>query len=210
MKEKISHFWYYYKVHCIAVLCALLLLALGIKSCEDRTETDFKMVYFSNQLMNDETAENLEKELTDKGFVRDMDGDGNVNFYVDRILDDFRVDGGADESTVQKIQTVVYAGDHTLMLVHQYALEDYEGIYADISHMMRDEDKVFTDLENNVVGISVEGNTLLEDMGINTEGLHVAMRRRTDREVEKGENREAFDAAYEAMEYILSFNEVVN
>lgn len=209
MKEKLSHFFYYYKWHVIIAICVIALFASLLKSCTDRRTIDVKMVYFGKEYISQENAQLLEESLRKEGFVNDVDGDGEETFYMDIVLDDFEVDGTADEATMSKIQTIVYAGDHTLLLAHQYALEDYDGCFADLSDKADDTQKVFTSEENGfVTGISVEGNRYLEEMGINTTDLYVAMRRRTDKEVSKGKNTEFFDAAYDILDFILSANEV--
>jgi len=209
VKEKLSHFFYYYKWHVIIAICVIALFASLLKSCTDRRTIDVKMVYFGKEYISQENAQLLEESLRKEGFVNDVDGDGEETFYMDIVLDDFEVDGTVDEATMSKIQTVVYAGDHTLLLAHQYALEDYDGCFADLSDKAADGQKVFKSPENDfVTGISVEGNTYLEEMGIDTTNLYVAMRRRTEKEEKKGIFFFLQEAAYEILDFILSANEV--
>ena len=210
MKEKIQHFWYYYKWHVLSAIVIGALLVSLLKSCTTREIIDLKMVYFSTRYISDEAVQGFEDSLRDQGLVKDIDGDGEAKFYLDVVLDDFEVDGNTDEATMSKIQTIVFAGDHTLMLVHQYALEDYDGCFADLSDVAGD-NSVYTSPESGfVTGISVEGNTYLEELGIDTTSLYAAMRRRTDKEAQADKNRELFDAAYDVLDFILSSNEVPN
>jgi hypothetical protein len=121
----------------------------------------------------------------------------------------FDIDEPMDEGTMSKIQTTFYAGEHTIMLAHKYALEDYDGCFEDISQRVRSGEKTFVSPEGGfVTGISVEGNTLLENAGINTKDLYITMRLRTDKE--KGKHDKHFELAYEVMDHILCFNEVAN
>ncbi len=206
-KKKWENYWYHYKFHTIVALFIIVLFSIGFKSCLDKKDIDFHMVFLSDTYVSPEAEQNIEKALVKNGVVRDIDGDGVTNFYMDSLMLSFDADANADEITLQKLQTVIYAGQHTLMLAHQYALEDYDGVFEDISHKADEGHKTFlTPQEKFVSGISVEGNTLLEEAGIDTDMLYVAMRRRSNKEAEKNANQKAFDQAYDVMDYILSFN----
>ncbi len=209
MKEKIDNFFYYYKTHLIVAVLVTILLVIGIRSCTDRKQIDLRVVYFSDTMMASEVADTMEKSLAENGLLEDVDGDGEKMFYLDSIVHDFDIDGNVDEATVNKIQATMFAGDHTLMLVHKYALEDYDGSYGDISSHAKEGDEKFISPESgSVIGISVAGNPYLEEMGIPTDNLYVAMRLQTESEIKKGETQKNFDLAYKVMDYILSQNGV--
>ncbi len=206
-KKKWGNYWYKYKFHTIFALFVLILAFVGFKSCADTENIDLHMVFLSDTYASPEAEQRLEKALTDDGTLKDIDGDGVTNLYMDSLMMSFDADSNNDMTTLQKLQTIIYAGQHTLMLVHQYALEDYDGVFEDISHKADEGHKTFVSPEEKYVsGISVEGNTLLEKAGIDTDMLYVAMRRRNQKEAEKNANQEAFDMAYDVMDYILSFN----
>jgi hypothetical protein len=167
------------------------------------------MLYFSDAYISAENSEIVEKQFRKEGLVKDIDGDGTEGFYMDIVLDDFNVDTATDEATMNKIMAVMNAGDHTVVLAHKYALEDYPGYFSDLSEFVTDKHETFTDAETGYIsGISVKGNTFLEECGIDTENLYAALRRRPQSEMEKGETDKAFELADEVIDYILSYNEV--
>lgn len=209
MKAFWENYWYHYKGVTLAAIFALAVLAIGLKSCSDKTEPDLKVVYFSDSYISADNADIMEKDLREKKLIKDTDGDGHELFYMDIILHDFDIDGTADEATISKIQTMMYAGDHTIVFAHRYALEDYPGFFEDISDKAAENAETFTDAETGyITGISLRGNTLLEKYGMDTENLYLAMRRRTEKEIENGETDASFAAAYDVADYVLSFNEV--
>ncbi len=209
MKAFWENYWYHYKGITLAAIFALIVLVIGLKSCSDKTVPDFKVVYFSDSYISKDNADIMEKDLREKKFIKDADGDGNELFYMDIILHDFDIDAAADEATINKIQTMMYAGDHTIVFAHKYALEDYPGFFEDISDKVPENTETFTDAETGyITGISLKGNTYLEKCGINTENLYLAMRRRTEKEIENGKTDAFFTTAYDVFDYILSFNEV--
>ncbi len=204
MKAFWENYWYHYKGITLAALFAVVVLIIGFKSCSDKTVPDLKVVYFSDSYITRDNADIMEKDLKEKKLIKDIDKDGNELFYMDIILHDFDIDGTADEATINKIQAMMYAGDHTIVFAHKYALEDYPGFFEDISGMVPENTETFTDAETGcITGISLNGNTYLEKCGINTENLYLAMRRRTEKEIENGKNDASFSAAYDVMEYIL-------
>ena len=209
MKERLENFWYHYKGITIAVVFIAIVLIMGFKSCAEKTIPDLKILYFSDAYISAENSEIMEKELRKEGLVEDVDADGEDSFYLDIVLDDFNVDTATDEATMNKIMAVMNAGDHTVVLAHEYALEDYPGYFADLSEFVTDKHETFTDAETKYVsGISVKGNSFLEKCGIDTENLYVALRRRPESEIKKGKTDKAFEKADEVIDYILSCNEV--
>ena len=207
MKKKIENFWYHYKGHTLITLLILVLVVAGFKSCKDKQEIDLHMAYMSTNPISQQSIDAVEKSLKEAELLRDLDGDGAAIFYMDTIVHNFSADSDMDQYSAQKVQTVLYAGTHTVTLAHRYALEDYDGSFEDISDYAKDGDKIFESPEEGFVsGISVEGNEYLESLGINTEDLYVAMRRRTNAEVEKNAYAKEFANGYEVMEHILEHN----
>jgi len=204
-KQKWDNYWYHYKWATLAALFGILLLFVGIKSFTDKKEPDLFMVYMSNSMVSEKDVNAFKADLINDGVVKDVDGDSNTFVHMEHIVSTFDVNDPIDQGTAAKVQTVLYGGQQTLMLVHQYALEDYDGMFEDLSDRVKEGDKTFNSpAEKFICGISVEGNEYLESHGINTENLYIAMRRRTLESIEKGKDKEYFDQAYKTMEYILS------
>jgi len=206
-RQKWENYWYHYKLHTIVAVFLSALLFFGVKSCTQKELIDLHMVYMSTEYITTDCIDRIEAKFKDDGLVDDIDGDGANNFYMDTVVHSFDADSDMDMASMQKMQTILYAGQHTLMLAHQYALEDYDGSFEDLTFKAKDTDKVFkSPKEDFVTGISVEGNEYLENFGINTKNMYLAMRRRTNKEVEKNQNTEYFESAYKVMDHILSFN----
>jgi len=204
-KKKWDNYWYHYKWHTLGLIFFILLAAVLIHSCAAKKEPDLYAVYLSDSYMLDKDIEKLKTDFIKNGAVGDVDGDGEKVMVFEHLVSDFQVDGFTDESTAQKMQTVMHGDEHTLMLMHKFALEDYDGHFEDISDKVKDGDEVFkSPSEKFVTGISLKGNKLLESYGMDTENLYVAIRRRTEKEKEAGKDKEYFDQAYKTMEYILS------
>ncbi len=204
-KQKWSNYWYHYKWHTFGVLFVIILIAGFVMTASFKKEPDLYMVYMSNSIISEDNQEKIKSGFVKDGAVGDVDKDGEVLVYMEHIVSTFNVNDPVDEGTAAKMQTVLYGGQHHLMLVHRYALEDYEDIFEDIGDQVKDGDAVYENkTENFVSGISVEGNKYLESYGINTKDLYIALRRRTPEAIKNGEEKEHFDQAYKTMNFILS------
>ncbi len=207
MKKWFENYWYHYKWLTLALVFVIILLVAGVRSCLNRSETDLQIVYFSNTTLHNSEMEALKQSLIDNNVVKDLDGDGKISIHIEPIVHSFDVDDSLQQGSMEKLQTILYAGDHTLMLSHEYALEDYAQFFEDISHKAKENDKTFVNPEENYIsGISVENNDYLKEIGINTENLYVAMRRMREKEKSDEKTQKLFDQGYKAMDYILEYN----
>lgn len=204
-RQKWENYWYHYKWTTFIAVFIVALIIIGIKSFTSKTNPDLYMVYLSNTIIQSDDINNIERAIAEDANLDDIDGDGKSIAYLEHLVSTFEVDGYTDSTYAQKIQTVVFGGQHTLMLVHQYALEDYDGMFENLADFTKDGEKVFkSPTEKFVSGISVEGNEYLESHGINTKDLYIALRRRTTENIAKGKEDKEFKQAHKVMKYILS------
>ncbi len=203
-KQKWENYWYHYKWVTIFGVFVVLFAIIWLESCANKTQPDLCVVYLSNSAIAQNDINKIENDLVANAVVKDIDEDGKTIARLECFVSDFQADSNDDPEVTQKRQVVISGGQYTLMLVHKYALEDYDGYFENLSDKVKDGDKTFESLsEGFACAISVEGNQYLESMGINTQNLYVAVRRRTDEDIKKKKDQEYFDLAYKTMDYIL-------
>ena len=203
IRKKLENFIYYYKWHTIVAVLVILLVAFGIKSSLDSKEPDVNILYVSDKATAAEASENLKKTLDKNKLVKDVNKDGEEYLYFESLVLSFDDSNNQDFALYQKLQVQMFAGTQSLMLVHQYVLEDYDGAFEDIGEYADKGLKTVSGVQGFVTGISVEGNKLLESAGINTENLYVSMHVRTEKQKKKHELEEEYKLAHEIMEFIL-------
>ncbi len=201
-KKKTENFWYYYKWHTIIGILALVLIAYAIKSSVGSKENDLFMVYVSDKGVNPASCDMLETDFKDSDILKDVNGDGEKVFYLDNMV--VSMDGtNNDMALLQKLQVYMMAGEQSLMLVHKYIPEDYDGAFEDISAFASEDDVTYTGAEGKITAISVEGNSYLESLGFNTDNLYIALHARTEKQ-EKNHVRDGeYKNARRALKYIL-------
>ena len=87
-KDKVKHFWYYYKIHTIAAAFILLLVGITIYQSVTQEKYDLEISYYGNELISEEQEKEIEEKLAQ--YVEDVDGDGQkkVHLIVNSILDE--------------------------------------------------------------------------------------------------------------------------
>ena len=202
-KKKLENFFYYYKWHVVGGIAAILILIPVIMSFTDKSEPDLNIIYVSDKYVSIDVSKNFEKSLNDQKLIHDIDNDGKKTFVFDPLVISYD-DNNQDMAIMQKLQVYMMAGEQTLMLVHRYVAEDYDGAFEDISKYDPGDGTAYTGREGFVTAISVEGNRYLEGLGINTENLYVTMHTKTQSKKKDEKRDKAFNAAYEVLEYILN------
>lgn len=203
-KEKTENFFYYYKWHLIIGAVVALVVGYAVVSSLGSHEPDLYMIYASDKGVSTDTSDKLENMLSGAGLIKDIDGDGTEKMIFDPMVVDMESNGGGDYMMLQKLQTVLLAGTQTVMFVHRYIVEDYNGVFEDLAEYVPDGAETIAGPDGGVSAISVQGNKKLESCGINTENLFIGIRRRTDKQVKKGEFEKEYDAAYDVIKFILN------
>ncbi len=201
-KEKLENFFYYYKWHTIIAVIAVALIGYCVHSSLTSHEPDVYISYVSDVPVSSDTASKMEKSLAENSLMKDVNGDGVKRFLLDPTVVSMDTSDGSDYAILQKLQVNMFAGSQTLMLVHKYVVEDYDGAYEDMSAFAEYGETIVGE-ENFPTAVSVAGNKYLEDMGINTENLYLAIHRRTEKDVEKGERNAEYALAYDVAKFIL-------
>lgn len=79
-KEKLSHFWYYYKGAVIAVVIAAVIISFVCVQCASTKPDDIRVVLYDNHIVTDNQTRQIEKYL--ESVCKDYNGDGTVKVTV--------------------------------------------------------------------------------------------------------------------------------
>ena len=59
-KEKAKHFWYYYKIHTLAILFAIVIITWGAVQCANRIDYDLDISFFSESYIPEEALDEFD------------------------------------------------------------------------------------------------------------------------------------------------------
>lgn len=80
-RERIKHFWDYYKIHTIVAVIVLILIGTTIYQAVTRVKYDLEMTYYGNSTaFTEEQAEILKEYIAQ--YIEDIDGNGEKNVDI--------------------------------------------------------------------------------------------------------------------------------
>ena len=79
-KERVKHFWNYYKWHVIVITAVVALVAGSLYECATRETYDLEISYYGNTYVTDEQVAAMEAYFAQ--FVQDVNGDGKQTVKV--------------------------------------------------------------------------------------------------------------------------------
>lgn len=200
-RKKLENFFYYYKWHTLAAVFIIAIVGFSVHSSMTSYEPDLNMVYVSDKPMASDTSERFEKSLKSASLVSDVNGDGKVRFLFEPMVMSMDSEN-ADYTLAQKLQVYMFAGSQSVMFLHQYVVEDYDGAFEDMSSFAGDR-KTVVGKEGYVTAVSVEGSKYLESLGINTENLYITVHRRTEKDIKKGKLDREYELAHKIVKFVL-------
>ncbi len=101
LRDKLSNFWFHYKVHTVLVLFLAVVIAICVSQCATRTEYDGKIILHTNKYYTSEQIGVLEEYF--KPYFTDITGNGVVEIAV--IDCSFNTEGTFDSSYVAGLST---------------------------------------------------------------------------------------------------------
>ncbi len=181
-KSEISNFWYYHKVHMIVALLVVVVLAFTIYDCQNKVEPDISVRGILNTYVSEESRTAFEQALYQSGLVTDLNGDGKQNCLVQFLAVPDEVQSEQDAAVNMQVTLGFAADDAVLYLINEEFLELYEedGIFGDMSGFIQQyggsQEDCYVAESGEVIGISLQGNQLLEGCGLPTDTLYMAKR----------------------------------
>lgn len=74
-KKKLANFWYYYKIHTIVAVIAVICVAFMVKQCADRIKPDMEVTIISSSVvLSDQKVSDIENMLSK--YTDDINNDG--------------------------------------------------------------------------------------------------------------------------------------
>ncbi len=131
-KEKIKHFWYYYKIHTICIAFAVVLVVTTTVQCMRQIKYDMSIAYYSvrhiEQIQLDALTDLLET------MVEDTNENGSVDVFISflsgditaKLLDQYAQMG------YQKMQIEVATDEYQSFILDKDYLDMMESLYPDV------------------------------------------------------------------------------
>jgi len=131
-KEKMNHYWGYYKKHVIIFLISAVIVAWGVVQCASRQEYDFNIAFYTVRFFEDERAAQFADYLEE--YVDEINGNETVDVFIHKQNTDITKDILSAEDTVifSKIMSELSADEYQTYIMDEAYLKWLGGAYEDI------------------------------------------------------------------------------
>lgn len=79
-KDKVKHFWYYYKIHTIVAAFVLILIGVTVYQAVTQEKYDLEIDYYGQQYISEDKQKEIEDTLAQ--YIDDVDGDGQKKVHL--------------------------------------------------------------------------------------------------------------------------------
>ncbi len=189
-KEKLQHFWFYFKWHTIGAVFTVVVMAILIAQCAARIDYDYKIVYFTYHPVLDSQMDSVEEYF--KKISHDLNGDGEINISVincstTTASEDYQY----NRTGLTKLQSILAADTEALLYI-----TDSESLEFFSSDALED----FFDGEQIPLSEDFYSATEDESFGRLSEGLQIGCRKIKDTTFAK---EKGIDKIYDEAQHIL-------
>lgn len=190
------------KWHKIALIVIVVVgVLVSVKSCIDRKTPDITVAYIGSNFVDYNAFYENNRDMANA--CLDVNGDGEVVVELMEISFNDSLSQGDRENASKKLANAVGAGYARVYFIEKsYVINNASaGVFEDLSSL----GDGFKNSDGTVIAIDIDGNKKLEEMGINTDGLYLAVRvvSEMDAVTDKGIH-EKHESALNIAKYILN------
>ncbi len=147
--QKLSHFWYYYKIPVIAVIVAVALVSFVCAQCANREKSDIKIAIYDSNIVPDMYLEAIEEYF--EQYCEDYNGDGKV--VVTIMNCSYQAGGSSAQYQVtmqQKLQSIIVGDKETMLFITSDSGFEHLNTLTDINLLNPDGVKLNEDFYEKV------------------------------------------------------------
>jgi hypothetical protein len=123
-KDKLHHFWYYYKYYVISFVIILGVFAALVAQCATRTQYDYTILVNGNKYIVDADLDSIKAEITK--LADDRNGDGKVEVLIINCSRPSNYNNPQFNNTqVTKFQTQLIENDAKIFIIDEEVFEQF-------------------------------------------------------------------------------------
>lgn len=183
-KEWWPYFWMYYKWHTIAVVAVVGAIVMTAVQMSQNKISDFTINYIGIRNSDENTELKLQEEI--EKLISDIDENGETNADIRYVaIGTGEVMSEVEYAMVMKHDVELTDKNSYLYLYEEapakmlLGREGSEDVYVNVEEWYGgniDEVITYKSVSGKPIALSVEGNQFLENMGIDTKGLYLALK----------------------------------
>ncbi len=131
-KEKVKHFWEYYRNHTLVAAFALAVIIFGLVQCVTQVEYDLSIAYYSTKGVEQTTVDAFADTL--EGVIGDIDENGTTAIFMPVFLADITEQFPSEESLAMrnKIPLELAADEYQMYILDEAYMDLFNAAYSDV------------------------------------------------------------------------------
>lgn len=135
-REKWNNFWYYYKIHVLAGIFAVILIVFTAVECANRINYDLNISYYSSTAISDDGISKLTEYF--KSAVDDINQNGSVDVGIASCYADPDEQSEQTQAVMVKLSAELAAGDSMGYLLDEKYKEIFMRNYPEAAEKLLD------------------------------------------------------------------------
>lgn len=127
--DKWTNFWYYYKVHVLAAVLVVALVAFTAVECAKNVKYDLQIAYFSTVPIDVDGVEKMTEKL--KTAADDTNYNGSTDVYIASCYANMEQATEQTQAVIVKFQAELAAGETMGYIVDEAFLEMFKNGYSE-------------------------------------------------------------------------------
>ncbi len=189
-KDFWKNYWFYYKIHTICGIIALLLIVGSVYSCATRIDPDLTMMYIGESPLF--LSEQMEYDVNSflGKYVSDADGDGHcaVNL-INLSMGD--ADPRVSQGSIYKFDIEVAEGNPFIILTDDMSMSRYKrmGAFMTIDAFVEKysvpDDKIIRDGDGHALAVNVTGTDFGDIIGAGDRAIYAGIKILPERKMDE-------------------------
>lgn len=189
-----AHYWYYYKIHFIAIVCILAAVISFIHHIVTEIHYDLQVQFVSSTPVSEESINLLEEKISE--FSEDVTKNNKVEtiVYQQTMLGDTPENMQYNQAIATKLMADLAIGDYYIYIGDKAFIDSYasSGGFMNVTEWA---DNVLPEKIYNSIAYSLSGNEQFSQMGFDTENMYIMVLQLYEAKKDKPEKISAHENA---------------
>jgi len=157
-KKWIENYWFYYKIHTIVGIFAVIILIFSLVECANKVYPDLTVSYIGEKVFSEEVSDRLKQ--TFEGYIDDATNNGKIDVEFMPLTVSKEAKSEQDMAMMQKAQLEIAAGETYLYILDKAYFDQYqkEGLFINVADQLGKSGEVY--------GVSLNNSAVFSSLGI--------------------------------------------
>jgi len=157
-KKWIENYWFYYKIHTIVGIFAVIILIFSLVECANKVYPDLTVSYIGEKVFSEEVSDRLKQ--TFEGYIDDATNNGKIDVEFMPLTVSKEAKSEPDMAMMQKAQLEIAAGETYLYILDKAYFDQYqkEGLFINVADQLGKSGEVY--------GVSLNNSAVFSSLGI--------------------------------------------